>query len=364
MIKETDTELELINMNDVPLEEIEWLWYPYIAYGKLTIMHGNPGDGKTNIALKIAAQCTTGEVLPGQVEMKPITVIYQTAEDGLGDTIKPRLIDFYYSLTKFMLTYGSEPLKEKLCFVSTVEEMNSFIVELIQNIEEIIKRMRDVSRKNREVAVFKELLIILSGLRARKVLERQYSFQYDSVFIGLTRFLCEEKIRIETSELIIDEENEVLDASKNYNFESVKCGKSNEKIELRLSDWIASFVGRMMNAICSDPSISEKYDSLSEMYNIDVDSKHLLSEKWFEITRSQYDLYMKVYQFFVVERGESYWTTMTGDYFDATVLFYSLLRYFSSYNTYDDFMKVSVEMHREYYNSAACQELERHYQHM
>ncbi len=83
----------MIKFSDVPLEEIDWLWYPYIAYGKITIMHGNPGDGKTNIALKIASQCTTGEPLPGQITMSPITVIYQTAEDGLGDTIKPRLID-------------------------------------------------------------------------------------------------------------------------------------------------------------------------------------------------------------------------------------------------------------------------------
>lgn len=90
---EKNIKLELIKMSDVPLEEIDWLWYPYIAYGKITIMHGNPGDGKTNIALKIASQCSTGETLPGQINMDPITVIYQTAEDGLGDTIKPRLID-------------------------------------------------------------------------------------------------------------------------------------------------------------------------------------------------------------------------------------------------------------------------------
>lgn len=83
--------LELIKMSEVDKEDVNWLWYPYIPYGKITIIHGNPGDGKTNIALKIAAACTKGEALPGDVPKDPINVIYQTAEDGLGDTIRPRL---------------------------------------------------------------------------------------------------------------------------------------------------------------------------------------------------------------------------------------------------------------------------------
>lgn len=84
-------ELELIKISDIEVEDVDWLWYPYIPYGKLTLIHGNPGDGKTHIALKIAAECSNGKALPGSVAEPPITLIYQTAEDGLGDTIKPRL---------------------------------------------------------------------------------------------------------------------------------------------------------------------------------------------------------------------------------------------------------------------------------
>ena len=86
-------ELKIISMDEVPVEEVEWLWYPYITFGKLTIIHGDGGEGKTTLILQLAALLSRGEKLPcDSTEREPIKVIYQTAEDGLGDTIKPRLL--------------------------------------------------------------------------------------------------------------------------------------------------------------------------------------------------------------------------------------------------------------------------------
>ena len=86
-------ELKIISMDEVPVEEVEWLWYPYIPFGKLTIIHGDGGEGKTTLILQLAALLSRGERLPcDSTEREPIKVIYQTAEDGLGDTIKPRLL--------------------------------------------------------------------------------------------------------------------------------------------------------------------------------------------------------------------------------------------------------------------------------
>ena len=82
---------DLVRMDHIRSENIEWLWYPYIPYGKVTLIHGNPGDGKTFLAIAIAAAVSSGKPLPGDINAKPGIVIYQTAEDGLGDTIKPRL---------------------------------------------------------------------------------------------------------------------------------------------------------------------------------------------------------------------------------------------------------------------------------
>ena len=88
----SNTELNIINMADVEAVAVKWLWKPYIPLGKITIIQGDPGEGKTTLALSIAAAFTQGENLPNEVETKvPMNVIYQTAEDGLADTIKPRL---------------------------------------------------------------------------------------------------------------------------------------------------------------------------------------------------------------------------------------------------------------------------------
>ncbi len=86
------TELKLIKMSEVQAQEIEWLWYPFIPYGKLTIIQGDPGDGKTTLVLNIAAKLSRGFGIDSEMLItEPMNIIYQTAEDGLADTVKPRL---------------------------------------------------------------------------------------------------------------------------------------------------------------------------------------------------------------------------------------------------------------------------------
>ena len=87
-----ETNLKIINMSDVESKEISWLWYPFIPYGKLTIIQGDPGEGKTTLVLNIAAVLSKGQGLDEHMNPEqPLHIIYQTAEDGLADTVKPRL---------------------------------------------------------------------------------------------------------------------------------------------------------------------------------------------------------------------------------------------------------------------------------
>ena len=85
----------LVKMSDVTPQGIAWLWKPYIPLGKITLMRGDPGQGKTTVSLTLAAIVSNGWAFPsesGFTSADPGNVLYITAEDGLADTIAPRLI--------------------------------------------------------------------------------------------------------------------------------------------------------------------------------------------------------------------------------------------------------------------------------
>lgn len=78
--------------SDVRAVPINWLWYPYIAMGKITLLQGDPGDGKSTMMLNLISELSKGGATPdGKALGRPRRVIYQCSEDGAADTIKPRL---------------------------------------------------------------------------------------------------------------------------------------------------------------------------------------------------------------------------------------------------------------------------------
>ena len=85
-MKQTENEmnvnvpLEVIKASEIEPKEVKWLWYPYIPFGKVTLLQGDPGDGKSKLMLSIAALLSKGEPLPfTEEETEPMTVIYQTS---------------------------------------------------------------------------------------------------------------------------------------------------------------------------------------------------------------------------------------------------------------------------------------------
>lgn len=80
--------------SDVKSVPVRWLWYPYIPVGKITLLQGDPGDGKSTMMMNIIAELSKGGATPdGQAFGRPHKIIYQCSEDGAADTIKPRLED-------------------------------------------------------------------------------------------------------------------------------------------------------------------------------------------------------------------------------------------------------------------------------
>lgn len=126
--------LELIRASDIEPKEIEWLWYPFIPCGKVTLLQGDPGDGKSTFILTIAALLTKGEPLPftePDEQHSPINVIYQTTEDDADDTIVPRFIKaggdrdrlIFISEDKKALTFDDERIGQAVA--ATFGEIDS-----------------------------------------------------------------------------------------------------------------------------------------------------------------------------------------------------------------------------------------------
>lgn len=83
----------IVRLSDVKPEPVDWLWPGRIALGKLTLLAGDPGLGKSFLSLDIAARVSRGGVWPDApgVGIEPGGVVLLSAEDGMADTIRPRL---------------------------------------------------------------------------------------------------------------------------------------------------------------------------------------------------------------------------------------------------------------------------------
>ena len=82
----------LLRLSDVEPEEVRWLWPGYVPYGKVTLLAGDPGLGKSWATLDLAARLTVGGETPDRLHvMVQGAVVLLTAEDGLADTLRPRI---------------------------------------------------------------------------------------------------------------------------------------------------------------------------------------------------------------------------------------------------------------------------------
>ena len=150
--------VKIIRMSNVELTPVEWLWKPYLPFGKLSVLQGNPGEGKTYFAMHLAAACTNGKLLPNMERMEPFNVIYQTAEDGLGDTVKPRLIEAGADLDRVLVIDDSEvqlTLSDERIEKAIIE--NNARLVIIDPIQAYLGADVDMNRANEVRPIFMRL---------------------------------------------------------------------------------------------------------------------------------------------------------------------------------------------------------------
>jgi len=159
-LKEPEVEppVPMIRMSEVQEMAVEWLWEPYLPFGKLTILQGNPGEGKTYFAMQLAAACTNRRPLPNMEPLKPFNVIYQTAEDGLGDTVKPRLLEAGADLDRVMvIDDGDKPLTLSDKRIERAIRENHARLLIIDPVQAFLGADVDMNRANEVRPIFRRL---------------------------------------------------------------------------------------------------------------------------------------------------------------------------------------------------------------
>src|SRR6188768_3455569 len=95
-----------ITESDVVPENIDWIWPSWLAKGKVGLLEGDPGLGKSTITLDLAARLSRGALMPDGFRSDPTGTLLMSAEDGVADTIVPRLIAAGADMTRIEILEG------------------------------------------------------------------------------------------------------------------------------------------------------------------------------------------------------------------------------------------------------------------
>jgi len=268
---------------------------------------------------------------------------------------------FFYSLTKFFITYRHEKLVMSLYNAQDLFAVEAFQEELLNTLEEVIYSTRNIPRKEREHSAFLQLWHILTAAVLDVNVNSEVDFRYYPNFDGLCKLLIEVDINPNRIKLVIDNEDNTFIEAQRYSFGKVKQADSKNVIQLRLSDFLSGFIGRMMYAISTDPlMLEDEVTDIRKLKENDLSSKRLLSPEWFDIDEKKFELYCLIYKA-LFEEHQHYWTIMTMSYADQMASFCSLIKHFAGFDDFKSYKSVSAIMHSEYFNSRCCDALLDHY---
>jgi hypothetical protein len=125
----------LVLMQDVTTERLHWLWRGYILFGKLTMLDGDGGLGKSTLMLDLAARLSRGRPMPDGSRHAPAGTLLLMAEDGAGDTIKPRLENAGADMSRIGLLQTYTDPADNLEVMPTLPDDLSIIETAIYQVE-------------------------------------------------------------------------------------------------------------------------------------------------------------------------------------------------------------------------------------
>lgn len=149
-------ELKIHTFDEIAAEKIRWLWKPYIAFGKITVIQGDPGNGKTTLAIAIAALVSNRRKMPtGSAPLLKGNIIYQSGEDSPQDTIKPRLIACGANCSKIAFIEADENLSPEILEEAIIGTNAKLVV--IDPLQAFLTKKQDISRAKDMRPVLRDL---------------------------------------------------------------------------------------------------------------------------------------------------------------------------------------------------------------
>lgn len=263
---------------------------------------------------------------------------------------------FIYSIVKFLYNYRNQTLLAKMMQIVSKNDAENILDELKKMLHIVINESINIKRKQVERNGLMEIYCILEDASIKNFEQPQLSWRYKPIFIGFNKLLKERGIPQSEVELVIDEEKNTLEAAKSEgNYKSCECVPSYDSIGVRISDILSHFFGELSLALAvelREKEIKKEQDLIEYNYF----TKKLLSKKWFCVSKKQFILWRNIellfYNYQLFE-----WTGYGGIYFDYSMVTFALLEYIFQYETYEDFTKVSSELHCEYFNTYCCKKI-------
>ncbi len=157
--KKDETALRVVCLAEVQPEQVSWLWHPYIPIGKLTLLDGEEGIGKSWLLCAIAGRISQGECMPFSDEaIKGKVLLLSGSEDGLGDTIRPRLDLVGADCTKIFAVDEPFIFDEKglIKLSSLIAELEPSLV-IIDPLFDYVTARTDINTDNQSRAITKPL---------------------------------------------------------------------------------------------------------------------------------------------------------------------------------------------------------------
>jgi RecA-family ATPase len=111
-----------VTMDTIAPERVDWLWLNRIPVGRLTLLDGDPGAGKSFLSLAVASAVSRGDSLPGGKKPSgPSSVLLMSIEDGFADTVRPRLDAMAADVSRIVIPNPKRGVAPSLMNASFIE---------------------------------------------------------------------------------------------------------------------------------------------------------------------------------------------------------------------------------------------------